>query len=284
MSRAGRKRSTGKRHPSGRLVQRTKDDRGTPEIQARRRRYAGETGDPQQTVDAIGRAYCAGLVTADQRDAARRFAALYWQKLPAPNPISSLYKNMVQGLVEEMPAGTDRQAIVEDADARDIRQERALNIILKRLNAMGHHIRRAFDELVIDHNPDSGPPWLDRLLVQRHHALVWNAKHREAGFAADDAQWWLAPVRTHGPDLVAWQRAVIGFEVIMGSPQPNPVERIEVEIIVPVVSKPKRERRVSSVHPAFLDEAGLMRPMGEVAAIIRDRHAESSDNSQEQSA
>ena len=125
------------------------------------------------TFDAIGRAYSGGLLDAfraepgDIRDAARAFAVLYWRKLPAPNPVSGLYRNMVPGLVEELPAGVDRERAILDADERDEAQERRLNQILFAFQRRGGGARAAFDQLVIDCFADDGPPWLDRLLQGR---------------------------------------------------------------------------------------------------------------------
>jgi hypothetical protein len=36
--------------------------------------------------------------------------------------------------------------------------------MLDSVGRLGHHVRRAFDQLCIDINPDVGPPWLDRLV------------------------------------------------------------------------------------------------------------------------
>lgn len=163
-SKAGRKRKAGRRHPSGQLVRTPKIDKGTPEVQARRGRYAGVKADPTQTIDAVGRAWCAGLLTDEERDIARRFAVLYWRKLPAPNPISGLYREMISGVVDELPAGWSKEAMLLDIDDKDKRQEFVLNRLLMRLGCRGRAVRRAFDQLVLDPWPDSGPPWLDALL------------------------------------------------------------------------------------------------------------------------
>lgn len=173
MGKSGRKRKPGRRHPGGQLVRTPKIDKGTPETQARRKAYAGRKGgdrhDPAQTIDPLGRAWCAGLISDEQRDAGRRFAALYWRKLPdaCGNPVSGLYRNMISGLREELPPGVSQTRTIEDADERDQRQEEALNRMLRDLPRRGTRGRIVFDQLVLDPWFDSGPPWLDRIIASR---------------------------------------------------------------------------------------------------------------------
>lgn len=180
-SKAGRKRKGGKRHPGGQLVRTPKIDKGTPEVQARRGRYAGVKADPTQTIDAVGRAWCAGLLTDDERDIARRFAVLYWRKLPAPNPISGLYREMISGVVDELPAGWSREAMLLDIDDKDKKQEFVLNRLLQRLSHCGRPVRRAFDQLVLDPWFDCGPPWLDAIIDGRDDAISAMEAARKAG-------------------------------------------------------------------------------------------------------
>lgn len=129
--------------------------------------------DAEETIDPIGRAWAAGLLDADEtvaqelRDAGRRFSMLYWRKLPGTSPVSGLYAKMVSGLVNELPAGVDRDALLEDADARDRRQEDALNRIIAGLDRLGRPTRRAVDALVLDPFADAGPSWLDWLIQAR---------------------------------------------------------------------------------------------------------------------
>lgn len=137
--------------------------------------------DTNETIDPIGRAWAAGLLDGDDdhtandlRDAGRRFAALYWRKLPNSSVVSSLYANMVSGLVEELPAGVDREQLLEDADARDQRQEAALMRLLDGLDRLDHSergIRKATDELLLDPFADAGPTWLDWLIGARASVL-----------------------------------------------------------------------------------------------------------------
>ncbi|WP_230770669.1 hypothetical protein [Sphingomonas sp. Leaf4] len=134
--------------------------------------------DAEESVDPIGRAWLAGLLDGmpdatsnDLRDAGRRFAMLYWRKLPGTSPVSSLYARMVSGLVDELPAGVDREQLIEDADARDERQEAALNRILAALKDAGRDVRKATDEVTLDPFADAGPRWLDWLIAARKDAL-----------------------------------------------------------------------------------------------------------------
>lgn len=127
----------------------------------------------EETIDPIGRAWAAGLLDADEavaqelRDAGRRFSILYWRKLPGTSQVSSLYAKMVSGLIDELPAGVDREAAIEDAVARDRRQENALNRIIAGLDRLGRPTRRAVDALVLDPFADAGPSWLDWLIHAR---------------------------------------------------------------------------------------------------------------------
>jgi hypothetical protein len=157
---------------------------GTMPTKAERKRGAGAGVPPirlidtAETIDPVGRAWAAGLLDgvpgiepADLRDAGRRFAALYWRKLPGSSPVSSLYANMVSGLVDELPPGVDREQLIEDADARDERQEAALNRMLDGLKQLGREVRKVTDEITLDPFADAGPAWLDWLVAARAAAL-----------------------------------------------------------------------------------------------------------------
>lgn len=192
--------------------------------------------DTTETIDPIGRAWAVGLLDQDPcgydalslRDAGRRFAALYWRKLPSPSPVSGLYSKMVSGLVDELPAGIDRDKIIEDADARDMRQEAALNRMLAGLRRLGHDVRKATDELVLDPFADIGPAWLDRLIALKtsaqkdlQTAIAGKRTISELRFLGDgeddrlaDARdwWWFADgLRS---ELVTLSKALSGLRLI----------------------------------------------------------------------
>ena len=151
MSRAGRKRKAGKRTDAGRLSRAGRVplfDRGTERAQAMVALYG------QDGTDAIGRAYQAGLLGegSDAKallDTARRIAAAYWQAYATGAYVCPLGDRTHGGSI--------------DLDAERIkRREVWLNDCLRTVEGMG--LRRQFDQLVIDINPDHGPEWLDRAI------------------------------------------------------------------------------------------------------------------------
>lgn len=206
---------------------------GTMPNKAERKR--GVTGvqpvaliDTQETIDPIGRAWAAGLLDGDGisaqdlRDAGRRFAVLYWRKLPGSSPVSGLYAKMVAGLVEELPAGVDRDAVLDDADARDERQEAALNRILDGLNRLGRRERAAVDALTLDPFADAGPAWLDWLIAARSSALP-------ALSGAIARKWKLSDAHRDQGELAD---ATIGMRVTMYGPD-RPVEPGDWHLFLP---------------------------------------------------
>lgn len=162
MGKTGRKSKSGKRTPSGRLSRAGAVpvyDRGTERTQMMRAFY-GEQGS-----DAIGRAYQAGLLGEGSEakallDTARRIANAYWQAYSTGS--------------YQCPLADRTHGNTSDLDHERIkRREIWLSGCLDLVNKMG--VRRQFDQLVIDVNPDCGPSWID--------SLVWNAKqnlHRKA--------------------------------------------------------------------------------------------------------
>jgi len=162
----GRKRKQGKREPNGRLSRkgqaRIQFDHGTERAQVKFNQF-GTDG-----ADAIGRAYQAGLLgeNADMlRDTARKIARAYWPMLEVGSYRCTL-NNSFGGSSDD-----------ED-DGRGKRREDWLTSVLRRADALGRKGRRAFDELVIDIQPDSGPVWLDRVI---------NAQKRRAEVPLNDA-------------------------------------------------------------------------------------------------
>lgn len=150
MSRAGRKRKQGKREPNGRLV-RVLFDHGTSRAQMKFEQY-GTDG-----ADAIGRAYQAGLL-GDQADAikdtARRIAKAYWPMLEVGTYRCTL--------------GDGHGGSNDNFDHDRIKaREEWLTGILRTVDRLGRAHRKAFDELVIDVHPDSGPAWLERMIYAR---------------------------------------------------------------------------------------------------------------------
>lgn len=163
MAKRGRKRKAGARTPSGRLS-RAKAipvtfDKGTERAQAMQALY-GPDG-----ADAIGRAYRAGLLgnlhhegdkAKAMLDTARKIANAYWQAYET---------GRYQCTLAERSGGSI--AVLDHESIK--RREEWLEDVLRFVNGMGRDVRRAFDQLVIDVNPDHGPKWLDALLWAKQH-------------------------------------------------------------------------------------------------------------------
>lgn len=156
----GRKRKPGKRSKSGRISRAgiPRYDKGTEHAQAMQALYG------QDGADALGRAFHAKLLGegSDAKamlDTGRRIFSAYWAAY-ATGSYRCPLEDRAQG-----GAGIDPEA------AR--KREDWLNEQLRIIDAMGITTRRAFDALVIDIHPDSGPSWLDRIIAcQRSRAEV----------------------------------------------------------------------------------------------------------------
>lgn len=157
---AGRKRKIGPREPSGRPQRAplANFDRGTDFSRAKRDRYSTDG------VDAIGRAYRMGLLGehADALlDTARRIARAYW-----PMMGQGLERSC---LGDHTGGGMDDWLLDRDERQRKIDREKRLTDTIRAVDRMGHAYRRAFDQLVIDINPDFGPKWLDSLIWHKQN-------------------------------------------------------------------------------------------------------------------
>ncbi len=157
---AGRKRKQGRRTKSGQLSRAgvvLTYDRGTERAQAMQALY-GPDG-----ADAIGRAYRSGLLGEGHDakallDIGRKIARAYWQAYETgPIRCTLADKNFGAAVAIDHKAAKER--------------EQALEANLKCVQALGQPTRRAFDQLVIDVNPDHGPAWLDRLCWQTQKQL-----------------------------------------------------------------------------------------------------------------
>ncbi len=132
----------------------------------------GKTENEQfytDTCDALGRAYCAGLLGSGERAkdllvAGRKIARQYWI-VYVDGSVSS------NALARFFPVEPRKPMSEEDREQVDAIREQALSDALKLVRARGNDVRRYFDQLVIDVNPDSGPSWLD--------AIVWANRHRK---------------------------------------------------------------------------------------------------------
>ena len=146
----------------------------------RERRDSMET----DTCDALGRAYCAGLLGTGRRAqdlllAGRKIAAQYWRAYGFLTPDSLARFQPHSG---GPPADPEKDKIREDA----------LNDALGLVRGRGHNVRRAFDQLVIDLNADQGPPWLDQ--------IVWAHKH---GKRASERDYHMMSLAIEGLEAVA---------------------------------------------------------------------------------
>ena len=140
----------------------------------RRREMYGAPANDMDTHDALGRAWQAGLLHNDRQrakvllDAGRKIAAQYWRVygFPTPDSLARFQPQDARGIMD--PA---KEKIREDA----------LNDALEIVGKRGRVVRKYFDELVIDMNPDAGPRWLDRIIFA----------HRRRERAAEQDYAWL---------------------------------------------------------------------------------------------
>lgn len=185
MARAGRKRKAGARNRAGRLIAPSgpRLDRGTAELRLHRAERAGgldpavarlwqqgkaeeaarEIGslDHGQAIDAVGRAWLAGLLvhpersTETMRDAGRLLFKLYWAHYAELAPSGGLYRELVgRGVLRQVGGDLEQAAQLEAA----------LNRRLALLDECGRDVRRAVESLCVDHHFEFGPAWLDRLI------------------------------------------------------------------------------------------------------------------------
>lgn len=169
----GRKRKAGvKRTASGR-ISRARDasfDRGSDWTALKFSVY-GPDGS-----DAIGRAYHHGLLGEDGlnlRNAARKLHRAYWPMLQVGREKSCLGLSVF---------GHEPDDSLLDSDERQHRidRERKLTDTLRQIDRMGGAHRRAFDQLVLDINPDTGPQWLDALIWAKGHGKTPDVAHTGA--------------------------------------------------------------------------------------------------------
>lgn len=149
MAKAGRKRKEGRRDAKGKLRPINMPDRGNDRTAAKREKFGTDGGD------AIGRAYRSGLLGEDgQRlmQTARSIHRAYWP----------MFGVGAVGCALGDRSGGGGQGNLE--------RERWVVKTVLRIDKMGRDHRKAFDELVLDFNPDFGPNWLDRLIEKQECA------------------------------------------------------------------------------------------------------------------
>ena len=167
MANAGRKRRQNvKRYPGGRIKPRLVIDKGCDGVQRRQLRHEAMWGPRAgQATDAAGRAWAGHLLTDLERDAVRVFARAYWSMIPGGSGTSTLAQFVPE--IRNMAVG--QWLTQTERDERTKRREQMIIDITNKLDALGRHVRRAFDMLAIDQHIDDGPPWLDRLLAGQGH-------------------------------------------------------------------------------------------------------------------
>lgn len=210
MSRAGRKRKTGKRYASGDLVRTSKIDHGTPELTMQRAMSCGfatgnairnwlsghvdkaiplVTNDCSDGMDAIGRAWVAGLLEHEGKApetllaAGRKLHHLYWD-----------YWLRLAGDKVQLTASEDESL------------QGALNRRIKAIEKCGPEVRHAVYSLCVDVHPDSGPDWIDRLVEARR---VFRGVHER-----DPARRWPQDAVFETRDWSLMQNALIGLAAL----------------------------------------------------------------------
>jgi hypothetical protein len=164
----------GARSASGRKRDRTPRSIGPCDGIIRRREMYGAPANDMDTIDALGRAWQAGLLHKDRErakqmlDGGRKIAGQYWRAYGFPTA-DSLARFQPQNAM-----GTP------DPIADKIRED-ALNVALAMVQGRGRAVRKFFDQLVIDLNHDSGPPPLDRIIFA----------HRTKKRASESDYYWL---------------------------------------------------------------------------------------------
>lgn len=171
MARAGRKRKQGPRS-KGRLIKTMPIDRGTERTQAMQKLY-GTDG-----CDAIGRAYRAGLLGEGSEaktmlDLARAISNAYW---------CAYETGRYQCALGDRTFGNVTPIDHAKVKAREVWLRECLDVV----DRMGAQTRRAFRQLVVDVNPDSGPKWLDAVIYAERMRVPARIEDRQALRAALD--------------------------------------------------------------------------------------------------
>ena len=161
----GRKRKSGARTKSGQLS-RAKIDTGNDVVSKKSALYGTNHSD------AIGRAFANGLLGDDNAakamlDTARSISRTYWQSYET-GPIRCTLGDRAGG------------ASIAEEIMRQHDKERWLTRTLKSID---NNYRSVFDGLVVDINPDSGPPWLDNIIRELRTREASNS------FKADSNDW-----------------------------------------------------------------------------------------------
>lgn len=153
MARAGRKRKEGRRDAKGKLRPIIMPDRGNDRTAAKFAAYGSDGAD------AIGRAYRSGLLGREEvgkplLDAARKFKQAHRRS------------GVVVGDVQ-CPLNQDRGGVMyvdHDPESSRRREQRMFDSLWS-AGSRASLSSNAFYGLVVSDHPDSGPGWLDRLIL-----------------------------------------------------------------------------------------------------------------------
>jgi hypothetical protein len=176
-ARRGRPRKAGPRNAKGRLI--ALPDRGNVVVQARSlafARFQGGRAD-QQVGDQIGRAWAAGLLDGQARDAAilrdigRRYGGLYWHQFALLAPKT--------GQLERRDRAAANDAGWEDGSGDYFAKLDAL------ARTAGREAVAAMHALCVDGwwFPDTNAPWVERLI----NSAIQDAGGRASGALATTA-------------------------------------------------------------------------------------------------
>ena len=109
MARRGRKRNpNAKRHQKTREL-RQPPDRGTPELQVKRRALVGENGDPNYSHSPISALYTRGIIEENQYNAGTIYTTQYWHMYGKPFGSIAGYEHRIASTIDEdlLPTAKD---------------------------------------------------------------------------------------------------------------------------------------------------------------------------------
>lgn len=149
----------------------------------RRKEELGVATNDTNTTEAFGRAYVSGLFgngdrARDMLTAAERIHVQYWRVyLPMgylADSLARFFPQDAKGSPLSPEQRVERERIMEDS----------LNDALALVRARGRDVAKAFEQLIIDPNPDQGPAWLD--------SIIWAHRHKKQASERDYAMLALA--------------------------------------------------------------------------------------------
>lgn len=266
-SKAGRPRAPGRRTASGRL---SRAGQGPVEpnsrvVAARAAFQWFQSGKASQQIhDPIGRAWAVGLFQgfgcdpAALRDAGREYGDRYWGEMQSMAPVMGSFEGAGRG---RSAAGGDHTA----PDPGGIR----FKILDDAVTNAGRPARDALHSLVIAHFwfPDEDPAWLARLITQRRQA-----EHGRRAKKGEDVGPAIVGELPFPQDRAKLELAVLAILAIVAGTGRGRIERQAPPSLAELTRPAEIEATpLPPIDPAFLDDAGRMRPWADVAEVIRER-------------